>query len=251
MNSTIWRGFSNPIKESELWDLHYSNKTTYLYEKFNRYYRKKLQKKVTRTEGSPKLNGKSEFDHTNGKDINGNHIFVNGSNKKDELIKSELNGRTATNGVGKLENGNGKDVHEILYKDLLNKPPNVNLVGPLLKTFWKEFIIVALFRLFALCIQFINPLILDYLLTYIKNDGSKWEGVVYGLGMSSVMLGFSLANNQYEWRINILGMKIRSVLTMAIYRKTMLLSSTGRHIYSTGEIVNLMGNDCERIFEVY
>jgi hypothetical protein len=44
-------------------------------------------------------------------------------------------------------------------------------------------------------------------------------------------------------------MKIRSVLTMAIYKKSLLLSSTGKHIYATGEIVNLMGADCERIFE--
>lgn len=44
-------------------------------------------------------------------------------------------------------------------------------------------------------------------------------------------------------------MKIRSVLTMAIYKKTLLLSSTGKHVYATGDIVNLMGADCERIFE--
>lgn len=103
------------------------------------------------------------------------------------------------NGVNKLNdidelNGNSKESKTNLnqdgsYASYLNKPPNVNLIGPLIKTFWKEFIIVALFRLFALCIQFINPLILDSLLTYIKNpDAVKWEGFVYALGMFCVML---------------------------------------------------------------
>ena len=44
-------------------------------------------------------------------------------------------------------------------------------------------------------------------------------------------------------------MKIRSVLTLAVYKKALLLSSTGKHIYATGEVINLMSTDCERIFE--
>lgn len=66
------------------------------------------------------------------------------------------------------------------------------------------------------------------------------QGIIYGIGMFLVMLMFSLFNNQYEFRINVLGMKIRSVLTMAVYKKILVLSPTGKHIFPTGEIINLM-----------
>ena len=67
--------------------------------------------------------------------------------------------------------------------------------------------------------------------------------------MFASMLTFSLLNNQHEFRVNMLAMKVRSALTMAIYEKTLVLSSTGRNVYATGEIVNLMSSDCERIFD--
>ena len=161
MNSIIKRGFRHPIRENELWKLHYSNKTNYCYNRFNRFYRKKLEKKVTanKNENSPKLNCK--LDNSNDKHSNGNDQNNNNVNKKNQ---------------------------DNQFTDLLNKPREANAAGPLFKAFWKEFLIIALFRLFALIVQFINPLILDYLLTYINSNGPKWEGFVYGFAMFCVML---------------------------------------------------------------
>jgi hypothetical protein len=102
--------------------------------------------------------------------VNGGFI----SDKIDDLKKADTNGLNGTsklNGNGNFTNGDKNANQEHQFIDLLNKPPTINVVGPLWKTFWKEFIVVALFRLVALCIQFVNPLILDILLTYISSNG--------------------------------------------------------------------------------
>lgn len=167
----------------------------------------------------------------------------------EDLNKSDVNGVRKVNANGK-EHPKSPSEADSLYLNLLNKPPTINIVGPLFRAFWQEFLITGSFRLFAMCVQFLNPLLLDYLLTHISEPNvNKWEGISYGVGMFTVMFVFSLANNQHEFRISVLAMKIRSALTMAIYQKTLLLSSTGRNVYATGEIVNLMSSDCERIFE--
>lgn len=126
---------------------------------------------------SPKLNNKKTVD------INGNvnntkdHIkngIVNNNylDTESDLNKNQINGNNKLNGKDDLKKDESTQDQ---YKNLLNKPPQVNLIRPLLRTFWKEMIIIAIFRLVALCIQFINPLLLDYLLTYMSSDGPLFE----------------------------------------------------------------------------
>ena len=43
-------------------------------------------------------------------------------------------------------------------------------------------------------------------------------------------------------------MKLSTAVTSAIYQKTLSLSSTGRKKTTTGEIVNLVSNDTQRIW---
>ena len=245
------RGFKRPIKEEELWVLHPSNKIGQIYDRFNRFYRKKQQKATKRFENSPNLNGKSNG-LLNGKELNLNGKDLNHNEPSNGLMKNgkgSLSGNGIQSANDNLDTKNSPDSGGP-YLNLLNKPPTINVVGPLFRAFWPEFLIAASFRLAALCFQFLNPLLLDRLLTFIsKPHGNTWEGITCGAGMFFVMLFNSLLNNQHEFRVNMMAMKVRSALTMAIYEKTLLLSSTGRNIYATGEIVNLMSSDCERIFD--
>ena len=250
LNGTILQGFKRPIKEEELHQLHPSNKISRVYERFNRFYRKKQQKKATQEhEKSAGSNGQLD---RNGKDLNHNYTSNDhlGNGKKDSdpfgaaVSKADQNGRPKLNGNSDSSNAGSS------YVNLLNKPPTPNVVGPLIKAFWPDFLKAASFRFVALCFQFLNPILLDRLLTFVSRpNGNTWEGLTYGTGMFASMLTFSLLNNQHEFRVNMLAMKVRSALTMAIYEKTLVLSRTGRNVYATGEIVNLMSSDCERIFD--
>lgn len=60
----------------------------------------------------------------------------------------------------------------------------------------------------------------------------------------------SISSAYHEHRMAVLGMRIRSCLLAAIYRKSLILASSARKCYSTGEIVNLMAVDSQRFTEL-
>jgi ABC-type multidrug transport system fused ATPase/permease subunit len=59
----------------------------------------------------------------------------------------------------------------------------------------------------------------------------------------------SLLNSQYDYHIFTLAMRIRSALISVIYDKVMKLSPNGRKVFTTGEIVNIMSVDTQRVME--
>lgn len=59
----------------------------------------------------------------------------------------------------------------------------------------------------------------------------------------------SLLNAQYDYHIYTLAMRIRSCLISMIYKKVLTLSPSGRKYFNTGEIVNIMSVDTQRVIE--
>lgn len=55
---------------------------------------------------------------------------------------------------------------------------------------------------------------------------------------------------QYLHRMYLTGMKVRTALISAIYRKSLLLSNAAKRESSTGEIVNLMSVDVQKIVDL-
>src|SRR5699024_4672027 len=71
---------------------------------------------------------------------------------------------------------------------------------------------------------------------------------------SSVFVFTSLASSitsaYQQNRMNVLGMRIRTCLVSAIYRKSLVLASHAKKEYTTGEIVNLMSVDSQRFIDL-
>ncbi|XP_077530619.1 multidrug resistance-associated protein 1-like [Haemaphysalis longicornis] len=83
----------------------------------------------------------------------------------------------------------------------------------------------------------------------MKSDEPSWHGVLYATAMFFASMSESLFNGQYEYRIQLVPMRMRSALINAIYRKALTLSSASKGSFTTGEIVNLMAVDTQRIME--
>ncbi|KAH9380368.1 hypothetical protein HPB48_014535 [Haemaphysalis longicornis] len=83
----------------------------------------------------------------------------------------------------------------------------------------------------------------------MKSDESSWNGVWYATAMFFASMSESLFNAQYEYRIYLVSMRMRSALINAIYRKALTLSSGSKGSFTTGEIVNLMAVDTQRIMK--
>jgi ABC-type nickel/cobalt efflux system permease component RcnA len=57
----------------------------------------------------------------------------------------------------------------------------------------------------------------------------------------------SLTENQMQYQLNVIGLKMRNGLMAAIYRKCLRLSNAALQSESTGRVVTLMSNDAQKV----
>lgn len=57
----------------------------------------------------------------------------------------------------------------------------------------------------------------------------------------------SLVENQMQFMLNVVGLKMRNGLMAAIYRKCLRLSNAALQSESTGRVVTLMSNDAQKV----
>lgn len=140
--------------------------------------------------------------------------------------------------------------HKPAYKPISETPSatHPSVLIPLFQTYKFTFISGALLKLTFDLLQFVAPALLRYLISFIQNhDQPLWYGISIASGMFLVAVVQSMILHQYFHLMFRLGMNIRSVLTSAVYTKAMNLSNNARKNRTTGEIVNLMQVDIQRL----
>lgn len=113
----------------------------------------------------------------------------------------------------------------------------------------------ALFKVVSDTLNFVQPqllkLLIQFVASYKKSNPNPPEPVIKGaaiaLAMFAVSIGQTGALHQYFQRAFETGMRIKSSLTAAIYTKSLKLSNEGRASKSTGDIVNYMAVDTQRL----
>jgi len=51
--------------------------------------------------------------------------------------------------------------------------------------------------------------------------------------------------------MRLLSLRVMTVLSSAVYKKSLLLSAVGRQQYTAGEVVNLIAVDCSKVYHFY
>ncbi|XP_075738557.1 multidrug resistance-associated protein 1 isoform X3 [Rhipicephalus microplus] len=136
--------------------------------------------------------------------------------------------------------------------DADGRRPIVSMIGimtPLFRTFWLELTLVALVKLVSSVLTFVSPLVLDMLIAFVSSDDPLWRGLLFAFTMFFSAMLESILNGQYDYRIYVISMRMRSAMINAIYKKALALSSVARGQYTTGEIVNLMSVDTQRVMD--
>ncbi|KAG4434234.1 hypothetical protein IFR05_010276 [Cadophora sp. M221] len=113
----------------------------------------------------------------------------------------------------------------------------------------------SLFKTVSDTLAFVQPqllrLLIQFIGSYKKNHPTPPEppirGVAIALAMFAVSVGQTMALHQYFQRAFETGMRIKTALTAAIYGKSLKLSNEGRASKSTGDIVNYMAVDTQRL----
>lgn len=129
------------------------------------------------------------------------------------------------------------------------KKPQPSVMKVLFQSFGWLYVFGTFLKLTSDLFLFINPLILDLLINFAASDLPLWRGFLY----AGVMLVVAITNlvliGQSSHIAYWTGMRIRSALISAIYRKALKLSSGTKRNYTLGEIVNLMAVDVQRMVD--
>uniref|UniRef100_A0A8D0A0B3 ATP-binding cassette, sub-family C (CFTR/MRP), member 2 n=1 Tax=Sander lucioperca TaxID=283035 RepID=A0A8D0A0B3_SANLU len=109
----------------------------------------------------------------------------------------------------------------------------------------------AFFKLLQDLLAFASPQLLKLMISFTQ-DKSRfvWEGYVYAVLLLVVAILQSLFLQQYFQRCFVLGMKVRTAIIAAVYKKALKVSNDTRKESTVGETVNLMSADAQRFNDV-
>lgn len=88
------------------------------------------------------------------------------------------------------------------------------------------------------------------LINFVSEDEPMWRGYLYAGLLFGVASTQTLFLAQYFHRMFLVGLRIRTALISAIFRKALVLSNAARKESTVGEIVNLMAVDAQRFMDL-
>ncbi|OON18287.1 ABC transporter transmembrane region, partial [Opisthorchis viverrini] len=128
----------------------------------------------------------------------------------------------------------------------------VALLSALGSAFGGRLLVAWLFLLISTFLNYASPIFLGFLLRFLAStDRPDWEGYLIAVATILLSLAALVCDQRGFYRSLTLGISLRSVLTSAIYRKSLRLSSESRAKYTTGELLNLLSVDVNRIMESF
>ncbi|ERN15836.1 ABC transporter C family member 5 isoform X1 [Amborella trichopoda] len=135
---------------------------------------------------------------------------------------------------------------EKLKSENPSKQPSLALA--IFRSFWKEAAWNAIFAGLNTLVTFVGPYLISYFVEYLGgNITFPHEGYILASIFFTAKLVETITTRQWYMGVDILGMHVRGALTAMVYRKGLRLSSTARQSHTSGEIVNYMAVDVQRI----
>jgi ABC-type multidrug transport system fused ATPase/permease subunit len=125
----------------------------------------------------------------------------------------------------------------------------MSVLPVLVKVFcWDLVLISCLEMVTVLCWQAL-PMVMKLLITFAKNQAEEpaWHGQLYAVVLFCLATTGVLVMSQNLKHQFSLGMKLRTALTSALYKKSLCLSTDSRKESTVGEVVNLMSADVDSV----
>ncbi|XDV45214.1 hypothetical protein PO909_013347, partial [Leuciscus waleckii] len=121
----------------------------------------------------------------------------------------------------------------------------------LIRAFGPYFLIGSAYKLLQDLITFVNPQLLRMLIDFTKN---KHAPLWWGYALAFLMFGTSLLQtlilHQHFQYCFVTGMRLRSGIIGAIYRKSLVITNAAKRSSTVGEVVNLMSVDAQRFMDL-
>lgn len=129
-----------------------------------------------------------------------------------------------------------------------NPSKQPSLAWAILKSFWKDAAKNAVFAGLNTIVSYVGPYMINDFVDYLGGKETyPHEGYILAGIFFAAKLVETLTTRQWYLGVDILGMHVRSALTAMVYRKGLKLSSLAKQSHTSGEIVNYMAVDVQRI----
>ncbi|KAI8422379.1 hypothetical protein MSG28_006239 [Choristoneura fumiferana] len=126
-----------------------------------------------------------------------------------------------------------------------------SILPALCLAFGPQFFFGSILKLVNDLLMFVSPQLLKLLIAFVGNqDEPMWRGYLYAVVLLVCASIQTMLLAHYFTRMYLVGMRIRTALTSAIYRKSLRMSNAARKESTVGEIVNLMSVDAQRFLEL-
>ena len=131
----------------------------------------------------------------------------------------------------------------------------VSILSALIKTFKLPFCIGGSLKLSSELVNLFTPQIMKMMIEFVKSYGTElqeeqWKGFFYGIILFITLCLRSLLQSKYFECITMMSLQVRVALISALYRKSLVISSSSKKESTVGEIVNLMAVDAQRVGDI-
>ncbi|XP_070269018.1 multidrug resistance-associated protein 1 isoform X1 [Myotis yumanensis] len=154
----------------------------------------------------------------------------------------------------KPKGGSKVDVNEEAEALIVRAPQKVrepSLFKVLYKTFGPYFLMSFLYKALHDLMMFTGPEILKLLINFVNDKKAPdWQGYFYTAVLFLSACFQTLMLHQYFHICFVSGMRIKTAVIGAVYRKALVITNSARKSSTVGEIVNLMSVDAQRFMDL-
>ncbi|XP_011615233.2 multidrug resistance-associated protein 1 [Takifugu rubripes] len=207
------KGYKQPLEEKDLWSLNRDDRSENVVPQLVHHWNTECEK-VKREER---------------KNMYSSKVVLHPKGKEDQSVEES----------------------EILIVKKTQTTKEPSLFWALCLTFGPYFLISCLYKFIQDVLMFIGPEILRLLINFVNNsDAPSWHGYFYTSLLFVCTSVQSLVLQKYFHVCFVSGMRLRTAIIGAVYRKALVISSTARRTSTVGEIVNLMSVDAQRFMDL-
>ncbi|RWS29684.1 ABC transporter ABCC1-like protein [Leptotrombidium deliense] len=127
---------------------------------------------------------------------------------------------------------------------------NRSLLKTIFKCYGCDIFIAGIFLTTNCLLDLISPVLFKYLLQFMSSNEPTWHGILIASAMFSCNVLSNLGFNFYFSKVFKLQMRLQCALTNLIYKKSLTISSAAKKTSTSGEVVNLMAVDTQRMLDV-
>ncbi|KAJ6723967.1 hypothetical protein OIU74_008348 [Salix koriyanagi] len=165
---------------------------------------------------------------------------------KKPLEQDEIPDLDVKDSAGFLSSSFDENLNQVKEKDRSTNPSIYKAIFMFIR---KKAAINALFAVTSAAASYVGPYLIDDFVNFLtkKNTRSLQSGYLLALGFLGAKTVETIAQRQWIFGARQLGLRLRASMISHIYKKGLLLSSQSRQSHTSGEIINYMSVDIQRI----